>query len=561
MEDKGGVDMGLGKMYARGGVDMERQMEMFDPDVRLRDEGGEQDVASGNNVPLGGDKEGVRDDQEANISVGEMVVPADVVRYHGVEKFMALRDEAKMGYKKMEAMGQLGNSEEATLPDDTIFNAGGAPFSVVDMEVVDTDDDEVDAADGALIMAANGAIAAPTGNVREIQTDPVTGQPIITTAEQEIAQEADELTTGVTGQTTPNVQQQTITPATPTTQAAAPVTQPTTQGTLPAFSSFFGGASDTFQNDLGQQIVLPKGTPPPAGFSKIDGSAPRTIQPVRTEAGRVETPEQRLARERREQAKELRESIDPTISDDASEAQVASTSLGNTDLTPDDFNNILDNSNVTIDQLGDQLASEVQVENALDKAKNSLVGQIASRSATGTALNLLGKLTENIFGKRKTAKEKYDAFQQQFVAPRYGGEKGRGYQPTAEDIAATQAAAKEEQARLANPFERPGARGGQGASPQQDDIDTFAVTPEAEQAMETAAAAVTAKGGLIKAADGALTTKQKQLDVNKNNKLDKQDFAALRESKKTNAMYGGLMNKKKKKKKSYVKGGLATPKK
>ena len=79
--------------------------------------------------------------------------------------------------------------------------------------------------------------------------------------------------------------------------------------------------------------------------------------------------------------------------------------------------------------------------------------------------------------------------------------------------------------------------------------------------METAAQAVTAKGGLIKAADGALTTNQKQLDVNNNNKLDKQDFAALRASKKTNAMYGGLMNKKKKKKKSYVKGGLATPKK
>ena len=35
------------------------------------------------------------------LSEGEMVVPADVVRYFGVEHFMKLRDEAKMGYKKM----------------------------------------------------------------------------------------------------------------------------------------------------------------------------------------------------------------------------------------------------------------------------------------------------------------------------------------------------------------------------------------------------------------------------------------------------------------------------
>jgi len=557
--EKGGIDMGMQKMFAQGGENMDEQMEMFGSNIRLKDEGGEQDATSGNNVPLGGDKEGVRDDQEANISVGEVVVPADVVRYHGVEKFMALRDEAKMGYKKMEAMGQLGNSEEATLPDDTIFNSGGAPFSIVDMEVVDSDDDEVDAADGALIMAANGAVAAPTGNVSQVQTDPLTGQPIITTAEQEIAQEAGELATGVTGQTTQNVQQQPIVAASPVTQAAVPITPQSTQGTLPQFSSFFGSGSQTFINDDGQQIVLPIGTPAPPGFRKKGESPERSIQPFPGDNTRVESPEEKLARQRQEQAEEIRQNIDPTISTGETDAQVASTSLGNTDLTVDDFNNILDNSNVTLGQLGDQLASEVQVENAINEAKDSLLGKIASGSITGRVASGAAKLVENIFGKGKSAKEKYDAYQEQFVKSRYGGTEGRGYRPTAEDIAATKAAADKAKAEQAR------AR----AEEIQSQIDVASapdadITPGGLGAIDPDLAGVDlgqAKGGLISAAKGTLTTNQKKLDVDGDGVLKKEDFAALRASKKTNAMYGGLMKKKKKKKKSYVKGGLATPKK
>ena len=78
---------------------LEKQMELFE-------EGGQVDPVSGNDVPLGSTEKEVRDDQPAMLSEGEMVVPADVVRYFGVEFFMKLRDEAKMGFKKMEAMGQ-----------------------------------------------------------------------------------------------------------------------------------------------------------------------------------------------------------------------------------------------------------------------------------------------------------------------------------------------------------------------------------------------------------------------------------------------------------------------
>ena len=123
--------------------------------MELFEEGGEVDEVSGNDIPLGSTAEEVRDDQPAMLSEGEMVVPADVVRYFGVEHFMNMRDQAKMGYKKMEAMGQFGTDEGQTLPDDTIFNAGGPPFTIEDIEVVEIEeedeDDTIEAKSGALV--------------------------------------------------------------------------------------------------------------------------------------------------------------------------------------------------------------------------------------------------------------------------------------------------------------------------------------------------------------------------------------------------------------------------
>ena len=95
-------------------------MEMFN-EGGLRDEGGAVDPKSGNDVPIGSMKKEVRDDIPAMLSEGEFVLPADVVRYVGLENLMKLRQDAKMGLKQMEAMGQMGNSEEATMPDDLPF--------------------------------------------------------------------------------------------------------------------------------------------------------------------------------------------------------------------------------------------------------------------------------------------------------------------------------------------------------------------------------------------------------------------------------------------------------
>lgn len=86
-------------------------------DGGLKDEGGSVDPVSGNDVPVGSTQTEVRDDIPAQLSEGEFVLPADVVRYIGLENLMELRNKAKQGLQQMEAMGQMGNSEEATMDD------------------------------------------------------------------------------------------------------------------------------------------------------------------------------------------------------------------------------------------------------------------------------------------------------------------------------------------------------------------------------------------------------------------------------------------------------------
>ena len=84
----------------------------------LNQEGGTVDPVSGNDVPVGSTQEEVRDDIPAQLSEGEFVFPADVVRFIGLDNLMKLRQEAKAGLAKMDRMGQMGNSEEA-VEDDT----------------------------------------------------------------------------------------------------------------------------------------------------------------------------------------------------------------------------------------------------------------------------------------------------------------------------------------------------------------------------------------------------------------------------------------------------------
>ena len=84
-------------------------------DGGLKEEGGGVDPVSGNEVPPGALAEEVRDDIPAQLSEGEFVFPADVVRYIGLEKLMMMRQQAKEGLMRMEEMGQMSNADEATI--------------------------------------------------------------------------------------------------------------------------------------------------------------------------------------------------------------------------------------------------------------------------------------------------------------------------------------------------------------------------------------------------------------------------------------------------------------
>ena len=97
------------RQFAEGGtVDMNQQMSFAFEDGGLRDDGMMRDPVSGNEVPPGSTAKEVRDDIPAQLSEGEYVVPADVVRYYGVKFFEDLRDNAKMGLQDMEARGRIG---------------------------------------------------------------------------------------------------------------------------------------------------------------------------------------------------------------------------------------------------------------------------------------------------------------------------------------------------------------------------------------------------------------------------------------------------------------------
>jgi hypothetical protein len=92
------------------------------------DDGASVDPVSGNEVPVGSLAEEVRDDVPAQLSEGEFVVPADVVRFIGLDKLMKMRNAAKAGLADMEAEGQVGGQpapimEEPMMDDDMEMDA------------------------------------------------------------------------------------------------------------------------------------------------------------------------------------------------------------------------------------------------------------------------------------------------------------------------------------------------------------------------------------------------------------------------------------------------------
>tara|TARA_R100001443_G_scaffold115336_1_gene132873 strand:- start:2864 stop:4171 length:1308 start_codon:yes stop_codon:yes gene_type:complete len=142
-------------------------------DGGLKDEGGATDPVSGNDVPIGSTKEEVRDDIPAQLSEGEFVFPADVVRFIGLNRLMEMRQEAKQGLKKMEAMGQMGNADEATVPDDL-------PFDETDIIAEDDDGNAVEMQQGGLTPSSTyNQYMGGAGIKQAVYVNPETGDEIL----------------------------------------------------------------------------------------------------------------------------------------------------------------------------------------------------------------------------------------------------------------------------------------------------------------------------------------------------------------------------------------------
>ena len=99
--------------------------------------GGAVDPISGNEVPTGSLPEEVRDDIPAQLSEGEYVVPADVVRYFGVKFFEDIRSQAKQGFQQLEQGGRIGGEPVGMeMGDDEL------PFDISELQIVDDNQPE-----------------------------------------------------------------------------------------------------------------------------------------------------------------------------------------------------------------------------------------------------------------------------------------------------------------------------------------------------------------------------------------------------------------------------------
>lgn len=114
----------------------------------MTDDGMDVEPVTGNEIPPGSLAEEVRDDIPAQLSQGEYVVPADVVRFFGVRFFEDLRREAKQGLSQMDADGRIGG---------TPVDSNGIPM--------EGDDDALTPEEEAALMEALGATGMAQGGM------------------------------------------------------------------------------------------------------------------------------------------------------------------------------------------------------------------------------------------------------------------------------------------------------------------------------------------------------------------------------------------------------------
>ena len=139
--------------FAEGGLAVDNEMKTMMAEGGIKDDGMKRDPVSGNEIPAGSLAKEVRDDVPAQLSEGEYVVPADVVRYFGVNYFEKLRAKAKAGLEEMDADGRIGG--------DPVPAGDDLPFT--DEELMSIEDQPVGMAEGGSVASGFDASAFQPG--------------------------------------------------------------------------------------------------------------------------------------------------------------------------------------------------------------------------------------------------------------------------------------------------------------------------------------------------------------------------------------------------------------
>lgn len=93
------------------------------------------DPVSGNPVPTGSNPENVRDDIPAMLSQDEYVLPAHVVKWHGLKHIQDMQAEAEAGLMSMDMMGLIGGQELDAEEPEEVEEAAADDVPEEDMDV------------------------------------------------------------------------------------------------------------------------------------------------------------------------------------------------------------------------------------------------------------------------------------------------------------------------------------------------------------------------------------------------------------------------------------------
>lgn len=110
------------------------------------------DPISNNPVPAGAKPKEVRDDVPIMASEGEYVIPANVVRYLGLDKIEKMIEQAKKGLAELEARGRIGGEGEDNLP-----------FKPEELQTVELENTPQRMSTGGLVSSDNTDIDPQTG--------------------------------------------------------------------------------------------------------------------------------------------------------------------------------------------------------------------------------------------------------------------------------------------------------------------------------------------------------------------------------------------------------------